>query len=550
MKFKRVTITLVSASIVAVAGLVALPGAAFASSRTPHPSHTHSTTLYVATSGTDTDNSCTASINPCRTIDFALTQAASGATIKVQAGTYNEQVQITKPVTIMGAGASQTVIEPTSVPSTDTDTDSTEPQAYIVDVTHTTGVNLKDIGVNGSAASSSIGACAPDYVGVYYHDASGSMTNDAVTGIELTPAADFFGCQSGLGVYAATDSGSVTPTVLSMSSDNVNSYQKNGITCDDPGTVCNIKNTTVTGAGSNPTIAQNGIQIWAASAGVTANVITGNSYEGGPGSNATGMLLLNPYTLSVKNNQVTHNDTDIWLLQDSPGYVICGNLSSSCTNPAAAGTTFAITGNHASDAINYENNPIGSEYGDGIDVDSVTAHMTISGNVVENDPGNGIALFGTTGVLAQRNTVRSDDNGFYLGAGTVGVSANANTLRKNTVSASSNVGILLDIQTGGNIVVHNSSQLNSVLDAQDNSSGAGTAGTGNNWEADNCTTSAPSGLCHTAASVKKGTAADTRGQGGGARAATRRGHHSSSSRGDKSKKTSSTTESATGKQRH
>jgi hypothetical protein len=176
--------------------------------------------------------------------------------------------------------------------------------------------------------------------------------------------------------------------------------------------------------------------------------------------------------------------------------------------------------------------------------------MTISGNVVENDPGNGIALFGTTGVLAQRNTVRSDDNGFYLGAGTVGVSANANTLRKNTVSASSNVGILLDIQTGGNIVVHNSSQLNSVLDAQDNSSGAGTAGTGNNWEADNCTTSAPSGLCHTAASVKKGTAADTRGQGGGARAATRRGHHSSSSRGDKSKKTSSTTESATGKQRH
>ena len=110
------------------------------------------------------------------------------------------------------------------------------------------------------------------------------MTNDTVTGIELAPV--LFGCQSGLGVYATTDSGSGTPTVLSMNSDNVNNYEKNGITCDDPGTVCNIKNTTITGAGSNPTIAQNGIQIWAASAGVTANVITGNSYEGGPGSNA------------------------------------------------------------------------------------------------------------------------------------------------------------------------------------------------------------------------------------------------------------------------
>ena len=549
MKFKRVTITLVSASIVVVTGLVAMPGTAFASSRTPNPSHTHSTTLYVATSGTDTDNSCAESINPCQTINFALSKAASGATITVQAGTYNEQVKITKPVTIMGAGASQTVIEPTSVSSTDTDTDSTNPQAYIVDVTDTTGVNLKDIGVNGSGASSTFSGCGgPDYVGVYYHDASGSMTNDTVTGIELPPID--FGCQSGLAVYATTDSGSHTPTVLSMSSDNINNYDKNGITCDDPGTVCNIKNTTVTGIGTTNLIAQNGIQIWAASVAVTANVVTGNSYEGTAPNNATGMLLLNPYTLSVKNNQVTHNDTDIWLLQDSPGAALCGDLSPSCTNPAAAGTTFEITGNHASDAVNYENNPVGSEFGDGIDIDSVTQNMTVIHNVVENDPGNGIALFGTTGVVAQRNTVKSDDNGFYLGAGTVGVSANANTLRKNTVSSSSNIGILLDTQSGGNTVVHNSSQLNSVLDAQDNSTGIGTAGTGNSWEANDCTTSAPSGLCHTAASVKTGTAADTSGQGGGARAATRRGHRASSSGGEKAGRTSSTTAVTTGKKRH
>jgi hypothetical protein len=459
------------------------------------------TTLYVGPGGTNTNNNCQTSLNPCLTISFALTQAASGATIKVQRGTYNEQVKITKPVTIIGAGASQTVIEPTSVSASDSDTDSTIPQLYIVDVTHTTGVNLKGIGVNGSEASTSFTGCSQNYVGVYYHDASGSMANDTVTGIELPPAD--FSCQDGLGVYATTDSGSLTPTVLSMRSDNVNNYDKNGITCDDPGTVCDIKNTTVTGIGSTNLIAQNGIQIWAASGGVTANVITGNSYEGSPPNNAAGILIGDPYTLSVKNNQVTHNDTDIWLLEDqSPAEVYCGNLTSSCTNPPAPGTTFRFTGNHASDAINYENNPVGSEFGDGIDIDSVAQPMTVIHNVVENDPGNGIALLGTTGVVAQRNTVRSDDNGFYLGAGTVGVSANANTLRKNTVSSSSNVGILLDTQTGGNTVVHNSSQLNSVLDAQDNSSGAGTAGTGNNWEADDCTTSAPSGLCHTAASVR------------------------------------------------
>jgi parallel beta-helix repeat protein len=207
----------------------------------------------------------------------------------------------------------------------------------------------------------------------------------------------------------------------------------------------------------------------------------------------------------VKNNQVSHNDTDISLLEDeAPIDLYCGNLTSSCTNFAAPDTTFRFAGNHASDAINYEDNPVGSDFGDGIDIDSVTQNMTVIHNVVENDPGNGVALFGTTGVVAQRNTVRSDDNGFYLGAGSVGVSANANTLRKNTVSSSSNVGILLDTQSGGNTLIHNSSQLNSVLDAQDNSSGVGTAGTGNSWEANDCTTSAPSGLCHSAASVRSG----------------------------------------------
>src|SRR5579863_6082651 len=152
MKLKRITITMVSASIVVMAGLIVLPNAAFASSRKPHSSNAHGPTLYVGSSGTNLANNCQASLNPCKTITFALGLASDGATIKVQAGTYNEQVKITKPVTIMGAGANQTVIEPSAVPLFDSDTDSTQHQFYIVDVAGTAGVNLKDIGVNGTAA--------------------------------------------------------------------------------------------------------------------------------------------------------------------------------------------------------------------------------------------------------------------------------------------------------------------------------------------------------------------------------------------------------------
>jgi hypothetical protein len=157
-----------------------------------------------------------------------------------------------------------------------------------------------------------------------------------------------------------------------MSSDDVNNYDKNGITCDDPGTVCNVKNTTVTGIGSTPLVAQNGIQIWAASGSLSANVVTGNTYDG-PTYSAAGILIGNPYTLAVKNNQVTHNDTNISLIQDqTPDYVFCGNTTTACTDPAAVGSTFQLTGNHASDATNVDGNPVGSEFGDGIDVDSVT----------------------------------------------------------------------------------------------------------------------------------------------------------------------------------
>jgi hypothetical protein len=471
----------------------------------------------VGSSGTNLANNCQASLNPCKTITFALGLASNGATIKVQAGTYNEQVKITKPVTIMGAGANQTVIEPSAVPLFDSDTDSTQHQFYIVDVAGTAGVNLKDLGVNGTAATPSLDSdgfgCGQDYVGVYYHDASGSMTNDTVTEIKMP--ADLFGCQGGLAVYAATDAGSLSPSSLTMSSDNVNNYDKNGITCDDPGTSCNIRGTTVTGIGSTPAIAQNGIQIWAAAGAVTGNTVTNNTYNG-PFYAASGILIGNPSTLSVKDNTVTNNDSNIYLLQDqASGFLFCGVPGAppvNCTNLATPGTTFSITGNHVNDATNVDthDNGVGSGFGDGIDLDSITEATTVSQNVVDNNAGNGVAFLGATNVVAKKNTVRNDYNGIFLTSGSTAVTANANTVQKNTVFSATNDGILATSSSGGNTILHNSSQLNTTFDAQDGSTGAGTAGTANLWEADVCTTSDPSGLCHTAAAARHGAASGTK----------------------------------------
>ncbi len=473
-----------------MASLLLVPGVAGAKT----------TTLYVATTGVNAGNACQVRTSPCKTIGFAVGQAPSGATIKVAAGTYNEQVAITKPLTIDGAGATQTVIKPSTEPLADTDTDSTQPQFYIVDVKGTSAVTLENLGVSGAAATPTFDGdtygCAQDPVGIYYHDASGTLTSDSVTGVDLP--ADLFGCQGGQGIYVATAHGSATPSNVTMSGLTVGTYDKNGITCDDPGTVCSISGSTIAGIGSTPAIAQNGIQIWASSATLTTNTITGNTYDG-PTYAASGILIGNPYTLSVSKNQVTSNDSDIYLIQDqTPNWVYCGNTTDTCTNPAKAGTTFTFTKNTTSGATNTYGNPANSGYGDGLDLDSVTTPTTLLQNTANTDPANGISLYGAAGVSLQKNIAGSDGNGIYLGGGTVAASATGNSLFNNTISSAHSDGILADTASSGNVFQKNTVTSSGSFDARDNSTGSGTVHTANQWNDDKCTTSSPVGLCHTA----------------------------------------------------
>jgi parallel beta-helix repeat protein len=491
MKFKSLAAFGASAAMVmALAGVVLLPGVAGANPNV----------LYVAAvGGSNGGNSCQSAAKPCATISFAVSVAAPGAKIKLQAGTYNEQVAITKPVTIIGAGATSSIIKPTAEPNYDSDTDSSQPQFYVVDVKDTTGVTLEDLGIDGTAATSSFGTdgdgCGQDPVGIYYHDASGKLTEVAVNGIEMPT--DLFGCQGGQGVYVATDAGSATPSNVTMAFVLVTNYDKNGITCDDPGTYCNIAGSKTVGIGSTSLIAQNGIQIWAAGASLNADVVNGNTYDG-PYYAASGVLIGNPSTLTVSKVQATSNDSNIYLLQDQQsGYLYCGNLTQSCTNPAASGTTFTLSKNTASNGTNTYGNPIASGYGDGIDVDSVTTPTSVSQNTASSDPGNGIALYGATGVSVVKNTLSGDGNGLYLGSGTVGATALDSYLASNTVTSAAVNGILADTASSGNDFQKNSSTGSAAFDARDNSTGSGAQGTADGWVSNTCTTSSPAGLCQT-----------------------------------------------------
>ena len=52
---------------------------------------------------------------PCATLQFAVDNAPAGSLIHVAAGTYNQTVNITEPLTIAGAGAGKTIIDGSNI---------------------------------------------------------------------------------------------------------------------------------------------------------------------------------------------------------------------------------------------------------------------------------------------------------------------------------------------------------------------------------------------------------------------------------------------------
>ncbi len=63
---------------------------------------------YVSPSGDDIGD-CT--VNPCKTIVYAIGQSVSGDTLQIAAGTYPEELMVHKSLSFMGAGSKSTVID-------------------------------------------------------------------------------------------------------------------------------------------------------------------------------------------------------------------------------------------------------------------------------------------------------------------------------------------------------------------------------------------------------------------------------------------------------
>ena len=342
-------------------------------------------------------------------------------------------------------------------------------------------VTLSHLKIDGSAASSQFTSCGPDYVGVYWHNALGTMSKDTVQNIYLPQSpTDLFGCQDGNDVLVRSDTGQ-NANVTVEDGTKLNTYQKNGIYCLDVGTSCTVEDTTITGVGPNPDQAGNGFSaVDVASVTATGNAISNNSYAGagGAGNQSEAMYFGDIGTLNVSNNVVSQSDIGIYLTDDGNG-------------PTPGNWT--VSGNTVTDA---SDNIAGGEadYGDGIQVDSSSNPISISHNTITGSAENGISLLSATNVTVSANQgTTNSGNGIYVGGPGIASSSpsSQDIITGNTVRKNGGDGILADTGNNGNTFTSNDGIRNVNFDFQD-------LGSGNTWGANTCTPAhdaSPAGLC-------------------------------------------------------
>lgn len=234
--------------------------------------HASDTRLVVDDDGRAKPGNCNASQSAFTRIQAAVDAADPGNTIHVCAGTFDEQVVVTKAdLRIVGAGSGRTKVRP-SVGNVNTVALGVGPggvppgpSVAILLVDGVTGVDLSELTVDGSAAT--LPSDCPPYLGIYYRGASGTVKSLRVTGV--------LRCDS-VGIFAQSPLDGTGAARVAIRDAVVDNYGLVGIICDQIGTDCTIRSSTIAGLGE-PSETASGVQVSrGAGARVTDNVVRGN----------------------------------------------------------------------------------------------------------------------------------------------------------------------------------------------------------------------------------------------------------------------------------
>ena len=334
------------------------------------------------------------------TVQEGLNAAGVGGTVHVAAGTYVEQVEITRAVELVGAGAGQTIIKGfASMPlSFTTGSNANKPVVYVHD---TDGAVIRDLTLDGDGQ----GNTNYRYDGFGFRNAGGMVSNCAVIAVRDTP---FSGAQHGVAIYGYNDDGTTrTVEVLDCA---ITDFQKNAVALIGANMIAVVRGCTIVGAGSTTTTAQNGIQISGGAVGTVENNDVSGVYYGGSGWTASGILVSSAGAGTVVDGNTVDAQTAIYAY-DSPSLSITDNV----LDNRGGLTDWAVILYLSDDAV-FTGNTVADANGSGLDVYESDNALVEDNTFTGNPYGIGVAG-GSSGAVIRNNTIQGNTDGVIVESG-------------------------------------------------------------------------------------------------------------------------------------
>ncbi|MBS7622378.1 right-handed parallel beta-helix repeat-containing protein, partial [Candidatus Bathyarchaeota archaeon] len=364
-------------------------------------------------------------------IKNAVDQAVSGDMVNVGAGTYREQVVITKSLTLQGQGAS-TVVKPDTLEIIGKGwygSGYSKNIAGMIVVNTAAGSNVvvKNLKVDGSLITSKPNT-ADFLAGIFYNKTGGMIDTVTVTNIRIDTATP------GYGIYISNSS---DPCTVEIKSCTITEYGRTGIGVYGPKLTVNAHDNTITGRGPLPSgdEAQIGIIVQDCATGtLERNTVSNHIFT--PETRWAAGIVFNFSSGTASGNRVLNCQIGI-KFDNSNGSASSNTISGSDTYGVAAktdtgvslnviiesndlnggsGTGIFIDGSSGSVDATIKNNLV-SSWKHGINIQGSGAEATITGNTIQNNlgEGSGIHISGVT-----PTDIRIHYNNIFGNTGTYG----------------------------------------------------------------------------------------------------------------------------------